>query len=195
MDFKSALSAIAIALTFAAFIPYVRSILRGQTKPHVFSWVIWGLVTIIVFFAQLAGGAGIGAWPIGVSGAISMSIAILAYVKRGDAAITRSDWAFLVLGLASIPAWMLTSDPLSAVILLTLADLLGFGPTFRKAWVRPFEEQTLTYALVGVRNFIAIAALEHFSWTTVLFPAVVGASCFVFVPMVLYRRRVIAGTE
>jgi hypothetical protein len=34
---KEILSAAAIALTFIAFTPYIRSILKGKTKPHVFS--------------------------------------------------------------------------------------------------------------------------------------------------------------
>ena len=66
--YKELLSAAAIALTFVAFLPYIRSIKQGVTKPHVFSWVIWGSTTFIVFLAQLADKGGAGAWPIGVSG-------------------------------------------------------------------------------------------------------------------------------
>ena len=61
---KEFLSAIAIALTLIAFLPYIRSILRGKTKPHVFSWLIWGTTTFVVFLAQLADEGGVGAWPI-----------------------------------------------------------------------------------------------------------------------------------
>ena len=38
--YKELLSAVAIALTFVAFLPYIRSILTNKTKPHVFSWLI-----------------------------------------------------------------------------------------------------------------------------------------------------------
>jgi arylformamidase len=43
-----------------------------------------------------------------------------------------------------------------------------------------------------VRNGLAIAALEQYSLTTVLFPAAVGVACFVFVAMVAYRRAQLA---
>lgn len=192
---KDALSAIAIAMTFAAFLPYVVTILRGQTKPHVFSWAIWGATTFIVAFAQLADGAGVGAWPIMVSGVISGAMAVLAYVKRGDYSITRSDWAFLVLGLSSLPAWYFTADPLAAVIILTLADLLGFAPTVRKGYARPFEENLAFYVIITLRNAVAIAALETYSWTTVLWPALTGIAGPPFIVMVLWRRRALsAGT-
>ena len=68
MSYKELLSAVAIALTFIAFFPYIRSILNDAIKPHVFSWVIWGTTTSVVFLAQLEDNGGAGAWPIGVSG-------------------------------------------------------------------------------------------------------------------------------
>ena len=185
---KELLSAAAIVLTIVAFIPYIRSILSGQTKPHVFSWIIWGLATVIVFFAQLADGAGVGAWAIGLSGLITLYIAFLAYRRRADDSITKTDWMFFAGAMASLPFWYLTRNPFWAVVILTTVDTLGFGPTFRKAYHKPYEEQLLLYILVAFRNGISIAALEHYSWTTVLFPAVVSAACAAFIVMVLARR-------
>jgi hypothetical protein len=101
-SYKELLSALAIALTFAMFVPYIRSIRAGLTKPHVFSWVIWAIGTFVVCLAQLAGEGGLGAWPIGVSGIVSAYIAVLAYRRRADTAITRSDWMFLVAALAAL---------------------------------------------------------------------------------------------
>ena len=185
---KELFSVLAITLTFIAYIPYIRSIQAGVTKPHVFSWVIWGLSTLIVFAAQLAGGGGVGAWPIGVSALITIYVAGLAYLKKADSSITTADWGFLTLAILALPTWIATDDPLWAVIILTLVDLFGFGPTFRKAYARPFEEQLLFFALMALRNFISIAALEAYSLTTILFPAATGAACLLFIMMVRYRR-------
>jgi hypothetical protein len=82
---KELLSAAGIALTFVMFVPYIRSIHRGQTKPHVFSWVVWGFGTFVVFLAQLADGGGLGAWPIGVSGLITIYIAALSFCSKRPA--------------------------------------------------------------------------------------------------------------
>jgi hypothetical protein len=189
---KELFSAVAIVLTFAIFVPYIRSIRRGQTKPHVFSWVIWALGTFVVALAQLAGSAGVGAWPIGVSGLITAYIAVLAYRKQSDTAITRLDWTFFVVALAAIPCWFLTSDPLWAVVILTGVDLAGFGPTFRSAYSRPYDERMGFYGLAALRNLLAILALERYSLTTVLFPAAVGVACVVLVAMVGLRRKQLA---
>lgn len=192
MMYKEFLSALAIALTFFAFFPYICSILKGEIKPHVFSWVIWGSTTFIVFLAQLKDGGGVGAWPIGVSGLITIYVAFLAYVKKADITITKTDWFFFLSAMMSLPLWYFTADPLWAVIILTGVDVFGFGPTVRKAYSHPFDENRLFFSLFMVRNLIVVIALEHYSLTTVLFPAVIAAACLVLLVLITFRRRMMA---
>tara|TARA_R110002074_G_scaffold145034_2_gene293539 strand:+ start:176242 stop:176850 length:609 start_codon:yes stop_codon:yes gene_type:complete len=191
MILKELLSLLAIALTFVAFVPYIRSILNRQTRPHVFSWCIWSTTTLIIFFAQLDDGAGVGAWPTAVSACITGFVAYLAYKNKADASITKIDVLFFLAALSSLPFWYLSSNPLSAVIILTIIDTLGFAPTFRKTYVRPFEEGRSFFALIAIRNAVAIMALEHFSTTTVLFPAVIACSCLLLLVLIAYRRRIL----
>lgn len=188
---KELLSTIAIALTLAATLPYIRSIINNSVKPHVFSWVVWGSTTFIVFLAQLRGGAGVGSWSIGVSGILTVSIAVLAYAKRGDIAINKIDWMFFVSAMSSLPLWYLTSNPMWAVVILTTVDVLGFGPTVRKAYAFPYSESLLFFGLFAARNFIVLMALENYSVTTILFPAVMGVVCVLFMTMITYRRRIV----
>ena len=189
MPYKELLSGLAIALTLIAFIPYIRLILNETIKPHVFSWVIWGVTTFVVFLAQLDANAGVGAWPIGVSGCITIFIAVLAYLKRADISITRIDWLFFISALSSLPFWYFTSDPLWAVIILTLVDLLGFGPTIRKAYFQPHSESLLFFSLFATRNMLVVLALESYSWTTVLFPAAIAIACLLLITLIAYRRQ------
>lgn len=191
MPYKELLSALAIAITFMAFLPYIRSILKNTTRPHVFSWVIWGSTTFIVFLAQLEDKGGVGAWPIGVSGIITLFIAILAYIKRADVSITKTDWLFFVTAMSSLPLWYLTSDPLWAVVVLTTVDVLGFGPTLRKTWHQPHSESVMFFALFAIRNSLVILSLENYSLTTVLFPTVIALACLLLISLMLYRRAVI----
>lgn len=192
MFYKEVFSAVAITLTFIAFFPYIKSIVRGVVRPHVFSWVIWATTTFVVFLAQLEDDGGVGAWPIGVSGMITILIAILAYLKRGDITINRTDWLFLISALSSLPLWYFTSDPLWAVVILTIVDLFGFGPTVRKGYNFPRSESLVFFSLFAARNILVIMALEHYSVTTVLFPAVIAAACLLLILMIAYRRRVLA---
>ncbi len=187
-----AVSVAAVVVTFALFVPYIVSIRRGETKPHVFSWLIWGMGTLIVSFAQLAGGGGLGAVVITLSGLVSCYVALLAYLHRSDASITRTDWVFFVVALSALPAWFITDNPLWTVVILTTADLVGFGPTFRAAYARPHDERMWFYSLAALRNALVILALGHHSLTTVLFPAAVGAACAILALFLAWRRRFVA---
>lgn len=188
---KFGFSIIAIVLTFTAFFPYIRSILRGTTKPHLFSWVVWGITTTIVFFAQLEAKGGMGAWPIGISGAITIYIGLLAFQKSSEITITRADWLFFVAALSSLPFWYFTSDPFWAVLLLTIIDLLGFGPMVRKAYSFPYEENIPFILLFFFRNIFALLALEQYSLTTTMFPLSICIVCFFLVLLIWYRRKVV----
>jgi len=185
--YKEFLSGLAIALTFFAFLPW-----KDEIKPHVFSWVIWGSTTFIVFLAQLKDGGGAGAWPIGVSGLITIYVAFLAYVKKSDITITKTDWLFFLSAMMSLPLWYFTADPLWAVIVLTSVDVVGFGPTLRKAYSHPFEEDRIFFSLFMVRNLIVIVALEHYSMTTVMFPATIASACLALLILITYRRRIVS---
>jgi hypothetical protein len=192
MLYKEIFSLIAIVITFLAFFPYIRSIINNSIKPHVFSWVIWGSTTFIVFLAQLKDHGGVGAWPIGFSASITILIAFLAFAKRADVNITATDWLFFIAAMSSLPIWYFSSEPLWAVVMLTTVDVLGFGPTIRKAYEHPYSESLLFFFLFTIRNFCVILALEHYSLTTVLFPAAIMVASLSLLIMVSYRRRAVA---
>lgn len=189
MEFKEILGIVATVIAIVAFSPYIRSIFKGNTKPHLFSWIVWAITTFIVFFAQVSGKAGAGAWPTGASAIIIIYVAFLAYRKQGDIIITKVDWVFFISALSALPFWYFTSDPLWAVAILTTVDFLGFGPTFRKAYDHPYDELLVFFALTVVRDLLAIMALENYSAITLMFPIMTGSTCIVFIAMVLVRRR------
>jgi hypothetical protein len=166
---KQIAGAVAVALTLYAFYPYLRGILRGAVRPHVFSWVIWGATTVIVFVAALQSGGGFGAWVIGLSGTLTLIVALLAWLRRADVTITRLDWLFFLCAASSLPLWYFTASPLWAVVVLTVVDLLGFGPTLRKAWVQPYSESPGFYGIFVLRNVLVLLALESYSLATWLF--------------------------
>lgn len=174
-------SIIATGLTFYAFYPYIKTILEGTTKPHVFSWIIWSLTTIVVFFAQYQSKAGFGSWPTGISGLITCFIALLSYSKTRNLKADVWDWAILLASLVSIPVWYWTSNPLYSVIILTLTDTLGFIPTLRKAYRKPEEENSEFYAIFAIRSFFSILALEVYSLVNILFPLVIGIASLILV--------------
>ena len=85
---------------------------------------------------------------------MTVLIACLAYLKRADISITKIDWMFFTAAFFSLPVWYFTSDPLWTVIILTAVDVLGFGPTIRKAYSFPYSESVVFFAIFAARDLV-----------------------------------------
>ena len=191
MPYKELLSTIAIVLTIVSFYPYIRSIQKGETKPHYFSWVIWGLTTTLSSFTELADHGGAGAYSVLLSGLLCFYIAYLAYKQKRDYKIEKSDWVVFYVALSSLVLWYITSDPLWTAIILTMVDGVGFIPTFKKAYHYPWEEHIPFYVIITIRNFFAIFAMENYSITTTIFLWVINILGMVLIGFIWYRRKFI----
>src|SRR3989338_2999156 len=194
MDYKTALTIIASGVSVVSYIPYFRDIFKRQTKPHFFSWFVWGLISIIAFFAQLAKGAGVGAWVTGITAITCFAVAALA-LSHGEENITQGDWASFIGALSGAVLWRLTKNPLAAVIMVTVVDALAFYPTFRKGFYKPFEETIITFVVSLFKFGIGLFALESFNLTTAFFPAALIILNGAFVWMILIRRRIINDSQ
>src|SRR5690606_38143168 len=86
---------------------YFVSIFQGKTRPHAFSWLIWGTISSIGFAAQFAEGAGAGAWARGFGAATCFLLIVLSLFK-GERNITRGDCLTLLAALLAIPLWIVT---------------------------------------------------------------------------------------
>ncbi|MEA3399221.1 MAG: hypothetical protein U9R00_01765 [Patescibacteria group bacterium] len=74
--------------------------------------------------------------------------------------------------------WYLTSNPLGAIILVTLIDLFGYFPTLRKSYSKPHEETATTFFLNGLKFLISLFALQVYTPVTWLYPS--GLTLFNF---------------
>lgn len=171
-----------------AYAYYFRDLFAGRTKPHAFSWLIWGLLAGNGFLAQYAAGAGIGAWATGMTSVACLLIFGVA-IFRGDTKANRIDKLLLALALISFAMLFVVDDKTLSLCLTLFATLLGFSMTLRKAYWKPYEETAKSFALNALKFLPAIAALESFSFLTVAYPLTAGLANAAVVAVVLLRRR------
>lgn len=185
---KEGIAALGIIFTLIGYSQYFRSIFAGKTKPHMFSWLIWASLTLIAFLAQVSDNAGPGSWITALTAIMSFIIVGLSCFK-GEKSITRGDWITFLTALTAIPIWLITDNPLWAVIIVTIIDALGFYPTFRKSWLKPFEENALHYFLAALKFILSLVALDNFSIITALYPASLVFMNFTFLVLLYIRRK------
>ncbi len=188
MGYRSILGVAATIIALISYIPYFRDIVAKKTKPHTFTWLIWGVLTGIAFVGQLAGHAGPGAWVTGFTAVVCIAIAGIAAID-GQRNIVPADWLALGGAAVALLVWFVTRGPLLSVILITIIDNIGFIPTLRKSYDRPFEETMSTFALSGFKWVLGLLALERLSVVTALFPLSIVVASWLFVVMLLVRRK------
>jgi hypothetical protein len=188
---QATLGVLAVVIGLIGYVPYFRTIFNGKTKPHAFTWLVWSIMTTIAFGGQLVGRGGAGSWVTGSTVFISFTIFALA-LGKGEKDFPLVDWLCLGGCMIGLVLWAITGDPLTAIILITVIDVLAFAPTFRKSYSKPDSEPVFTYALSVLKLLISLLALHHLSMLTVLYPASLALTSGLFVVMVLAQRKRLA---
>lgn len=188
-NFKSLIGLIATFLVVVGYIPYFRDIIKGKTRPHIYSWLVWILVTSIVFGLQISDSAGVAAYATLGSGVMCATVLILGKIYKARVKITSSDKWCLAAALLSLALWLIAIKPIASTILITTVNFLALLPTFRKSWEEPFTETLFLYCFNGFRYILIFAAIQNYTIVTSLYIV----SCFLttvsFVSIILWRRK------
>lgn len=185
---KQLIGYIAVFLTFAGYVPYILDTLKGKTKPHVYTWFMWGSITAIAFALQIQGGAGVGAL-VTLAAAIVCGFVFLLGLRNGNKDIALIDKVCLLLGTLALVLWLFAKQPVLSVIILSMADILGFIPTIRKSWKKPYEETLFSYQMNTFRFILALVALETYTIVTILYPLTWVIANGLFSIFLIVRRK------
>ncbi len=190
MSQKELFGLFSLLIALVSYTPYFIALHKKRIHPHAFSYGVWALLSAIGFWAQVSGNAGAGSWALGFTALGCTVVAVMAYRNDG-LGITGTDWLSLAGVLCAIPLWYYTQDPLPALMLAVSIDAMGFYPTFRRNFLKPHSDMLFMYCMSGLKFAVALLALEEYSLITALYPAYLFVSNFLFVIMVLVRRRVL----
>ncbi|MDD5543822.1 MAG: hypothetical protein PHX83_11665 [Acidobacteriia bacterium] len=175
-------------IALMAFIPYIFTTLRGQTKPNRATWWIWTVVGALLAASYYAVGARQTIWvPLSyVAG--PFVIALLSF-KFGEGGWSRLDQFSIAGAGISLLLWILTSRPLFALLLNLLIDFWGALPTLRKAYLRPEGEDRLAWSLFFVGNSLNFFAVDNWKWTVLIYPVYLLALSVTMLLFLFLPRR------
>ncbi len=157
----------ASALAVVGNIPYLLDVVRRRVKPHPYTWLVWTIVSFVVFFGALEKGAGTAVIPIAVSEVFTLIIFLFS-LKYGFKSPPKRDKYFLAVALLGLIPWILTKDPTISVIVMVSIDLLGFMPTLYKTFCYPKSETWLLYGTNVLRHSLILSVLDSYNLATML---------------------------
>jgi hypothetical protein len=170
VDWHVILGFISAAFMVAGTAPYIRDMLRGQTRPNIVSWSIWALAVGISAVAQFSAGA---SWSLALVAAVfvmDMSVTLFAFVGYGYTKFRWWDATCLVLSISALVLWHTTNDPLVGLGFAILADGIAFIPTFIKSYQDPYSETAMAWLLFAFSGIAGVFATSLYDFANLSFP-------------------------
>jgi hypothetical protein len=168
-DLRSVLGLLAGVLSLLAFVPYILSILRGQTRPNRATWWVWTVCNGVLFASYYAAGERRSAWVPMSYTASSLFVALLS-IKRGEGGLSKFDRGCVLGSAVGLALWGLSGSPITALAVNIGVDFAGALPTIRKTYLDPRSESLLAWALFLAANAVNLFAVETWSSPSVALP-------------------------
>ncbi len=150
-------------------IPYVRDTLRGSTRPHRGTWLIWGVLAVVVSLSQYADGA---SWSLVMAGvqAVLTSLVFGLSIRRGEGGVSRADITMIAIAGGGVIGWIAADEPLVATACVVAADLIGAGLMVPKTYRDPHSETLITFAFASLGGALAAGAVGAIDVSLLLYP-------------------------
>jgi hypothetical protein len=191
-ELAPALGVLAALVGIADTIPYLRDTLRGSTRPHRGTWLIWSSLAVLVCFSQEADGA---SWSLLMTAVqvILTSLIFVVAIRHGEGGLSRGDLFVIALAAAGVAGWITAGEPLVATACVVAADLLGAGMMLPKTWRDPGSETLSTFALAAVAGALAAGAVGSLDVALLLYPAYFCLVNLGIALLIHHRRRMVEG--
>jgi hypothetical protein len=150
-------------------VPYARHVVRGSTRPHVGTWLIWSVLAIVVLLSQHADGA---SWTLVMAGthAVLTSLVLVLAIGRGARGLGRADRLLVALAGAGVAGWLVADAPLVATACVVAADAIAAAMMVPKTWRDPGSETLSTFVLAGAGGALAAGAVGGLDASLLLYP-------------------------
>jgi hypothetical protein len=156
-------------LAVLAFIPYIYSIVYGETKPSRTTWFIWSFIGVLVEVSYLAGGANDSNWVPLVYIFMPLTIALLS-IKYGVGGSDRFDYWCIVIAVGGIFLWWMLQLSSIALVFFLIADFVATLPTIVKSYYNPEEEDSFSWLITFSASVINIFAIDMWTFSVAIYP-------------------------
>ncbi len=191
MNIKTIFTITATVIGVAAFVPYIKDIFLLKTRPHVSTGRGWAITQGTAVLGIWYGGGGWGALNLTVGTFFAVAVFLFS-LKYGSKNITKSDTAILIAAFLAILVWWQLDQPLISIIMVTVIDIIGYVPSFRKSYEEPWSETLISWILFPASNIFAMLALAEYNLLTMFYFALITiASIGIFLTCLLRRQLIL----
>jgi hypothetical protein len=139
-------------------VPYLRDVLRGSTRPHRGTWLIWSALAVVVCLSQWADGASWSLIMLLTQAVLTTAVFAVAIV-HGQGGTTITEVALIAVAAAGVAGWLLSGEPLVATLCVIAADLIAAAMMVPKTYRDPGSETLATFAYASIGGALAAGAV------------------------------------
>ena len=163
---------IAASIRILAGLLYIKSILKGKTRPSAVSWLIWSVSPFIAFFAAtFSEGFKLASLVTLALGISPLLVFITASVTKNHLfKLTLPDLICGILAIISLICWLITKNPILTISFAILADLISTVPTLKKSYYYPDTEYAPTYLLAILAVSITLLTNKETTSYSLIYP-------------------------
>lgn len=178
------------AVNILGSLSYARDTIAGKTKPNKISWFLWAAAPIIGAAAAFSKGVGWAALPVFMAGFCPLLIFISSFFnKKSYWKPEPLDYVCGALSILALILWLITKQPLIAIIFAIASDGMAALPTLIKSFKFPETESGLAY-LTGLFNAAtSFLAIKIWTPTEYAFPLYLVTVC-TLLSLAVYRPQI-----
>lgn len=144
MDKLQAIESVAAAIFFATLLWYGYCVIYRGVIPRKASWLVWWALDTITFSTMYA--ADKANWQIAAAAVGSTLVIPLAFIY-GMRGWEKFDIACMSFGVIGLIAWQVFGESTLGIVACQLGTLIAAGPTFKAAWLKPYEDDPNSWML------------------------------------------------
>ena len=180
---------LAVLVGIADTIPYVGDTLRGTTRPHRGTWLIWSVLAIVVCLSQRADGASWSLLMVATQ-AVLTSLVFLLAIGHGEGGMSTSDAILIVIASGGVIGWIVAEEPIVATSCVVAADLIAAAMMVPKTYRDPGSETLATFAFASLSGTLAAGAVGTLDVSLLLYPVYFGVVNGALAILIYHRRTV-----
>ena len=174
-------------------VPYLRDVIRGSTRPHRGTWLIWSALAVVVCLAQWADGASWSLIMLLTQAVLTTGVFAVAIV-RGQGGTTIIELALIAVAAAGVTGWLLSGEPLVATVCVVAADLIAAAMMVPKTYHDPGSETLATFVYASIGGALAAGAVgvaDNAGATLLLYPIYYCLANGAIAVLIHHRRTVL----
>ncbi len=170
--------------------PSRRAAIRGTTRPHRATWLVWTLLAVVACLSQRADGA---MWSLTMAGAqvISNCLVLVLALRRGVGGTSTADRLLIALAGSSVIGWVVADEPLIATAGVVLADLIAVAMMVPKTYHEPRSETLATFAGASLAGGLAAGAVGALDLALLLYPVYYCLANGAIAVLIGWRRSIL----